>query len=162
VRYQVVFSVFALTLICVMGCGGGGPALYPVSGVVTVGGKPTAGVSVTFAPVDGRPASAGKTNSSGAFVLVSSTGRSGALAGKHKVILSLQTESSGGGNFADPAVREAEFKKREVSMKGGKKGAPTAEDMKGATIPPEYSNPQKTPLEYEVKEQSNKFDVPVP
>lgn len=164
VRHPYFLLPVALIFTVFTGCGGSGPALFPVQGTVTVGGKPTEGVIVTFAPTDGRIASSGRTNSKGKFALLSPSGRAGAVSGKHKVMLALEGGSdSQGGNFSDPAVRERLGKQRDSQIKSGKKGAPaTPAEMKTASIPSDYSNPQKTPLEYEVKQSSNEFDVPVP
>lgn len=150
----------SLVMLQTVGCGQAGPTVYPVQGTVTIGGKPAPSIAVTFAPVDGKPASAGKTNANGVFILLTQSGKAGAVAGKHKVILQSQPAVESTGNFSDPAVREKMFQEREASARSGKKGAPPTEKSK--TIPEEYSNPQKTPLEYEVKAGTNNFDVPIP
>jgi len=159
-----MYAVCGTAIITLVGCGGtSGPTLYPVQGTVTVGGKPMANVSVTFAPVDGRGASAGRTNANGTFVLLSQSGKAGAVSGKHKVMLQAQAEQTTSGNFSDPGVIEKMMKDRESSMAGGRKGAPnTADAKKEKTIPAEYNDPKNTPLEFEVKPSSNNFDVPVP
>ena len=138
----------SLVMLQTVGCGQAGPTVYPVQGTVTIGGKPA------------RPASAGKTNANGIFILLTQSGKAGAVAGKHKVILQSQSAVESTGNFSDPAVREKMFQEREASARSGNKGAPPIEKSK--TIPEEYSNPQKTPLEYEVKAGTNNFDVPIP
>jgi hypothetical protein len=73
-----------------MGCGGS-DAFVPVSGKVTLNGNPLSGATVMFQPM-GKPGSivagegsTGKTNDKGEFTLKSSTGKNGALVGKHSV-----------------------------------------------------------------------------
>lgn len=155
-RFIVVAALLFAT-----GCGDGGPTLHYVAGTVTKGDKPLAGISVTFSPEVG-PSSAGVTNADGKFIVVSATGKRGAIAGKHKVtIQKFQTSSSSGGAF-DPV---AMMKEREGQMKGGRKGAPAGGPAGAATatdIPAEYGDALKTPLTFEVKEGSNEFDIPIP
>lgn len=160
-RHSIALFASALAILTLAGCGGGGPTLYPVQGTVTVGGAPTSGVNVTFAPIDGRQASAARTNSEGKFVLLFHNGRAGALPGKHKVLLSLQPETQASMDYSDPAVREKMMKDRGSGTKDGKKGAPAASGKK-SIIPADYSNSEKTTLEFEVKPSSNNFEVPVP
>lgn len=143
------------------GCGGGASLAY-VKGTVTQGGKPLAGVAVTFTQIDKNFSAAGLTNDSGAFVLVSQSGKAGAMPGKNKVTLTIPSAGvSQKVDMSNPESVEQLRKMRESALQGGKKGAP-AQDKKPAVIPAEYSNPSKTPLEYEVTSGSNDFDIPIP
>jgi len=71
------------------GCGSGGAA--PVSGKVTLNGKPLAKATVTFQPtakggMDAGVASTGETNDQGEYTLkVVGTGAPGAIVGEHRV-----------------------------------------------------------------------------
>jgi hypothetical protein len=74
-----------------IGCGS---KYAPVSGKVTLNGKPLSHATVMFSPV-GKPGSieagegsAGKTNEKGEFSLQSSSGKNGALVGTHHVSIS--------------------------------------------------------------------------
>jgi len=80
------------------GCSGGGPAVAPVTGTVTLDGQPLANASVTFQPiaegsVDAGPASTATTDAQGAFVLKTAEGEEGAVVGKHRIMVF----SAGGG-----------------------------------------------------------------
>jgi hypothetical protein len=72
-----------------MGCGG--PSLVPVSGTVTVNGKPVPNAVVTFHPlapvsgIDPGPDSEAVTDAHGIFVLKAKTGQVGAMPGRHLV-----------------------------------------------------------------------------
>lgn len=73
------------------GCGEGGPALVPVSGTVTINGKPLEGATVQFNPdlaanKDGRYAE-DVTGPEGNYKLMTN-GRSGIVPGKYKVTIS--------------------------------------------------------------------------
>jgi hypothetical protein len=76
------------------GCGGSGPKYAPVSGVVTLDGKPFNDGVVVFLPKatsenpnPGR-SSAGETNDKGQFVLKTDDLKNGAVVGKHLVKIS--------------------------------------------------------------------------
>ena len=148
-------------LACVFaGCGGDGPSLHPVTGTLTRGGKALVGVNVTFTPETG-PSSAGRTNAEGKFVLVSASGKQGAVVGKHDVVLSGAGGSAGGSEPFDPTNAEKMSANRDSQMQGGKRGAPTQLAPK-TEFPPEYADAQKALLHYEVKAGKNDFDIPIP
>jgi hypothetical protein len=80
------------------GCGGNAHKTVPVSGKVTLDGKPLADATLMFVPVSGAvsksdppPSSVGTTNGDGNYTLVLNTNakRKGAVPGKHKVIITL-------------------------------------------------------------------------
>src|SRR5437773_4075322 len=91
------FGLFALGLFAaglVAGCGGDGPKLTPVSGVVKVDGKPYPNAMVSFQPTGGKdPMNPGKgsmgiTDAQGRFTLVYGGSENGAVVGKHTVRIS--------------------------------------------------------------------------
>jgi hypothetical protein len=78
-------------LAALAGCSSGGPAFAPVSGVVTLDGKPYDKAVVSFQPIGtadnpnpGRGSSA-YTDENGRFVLQSDGKVNGAVVGKHRV-----------------------------------------------------------------------------
>src|SRR5262245_27445820 len=103
-------------LVAAQGCGGG-VKFAPVSGKVTMDGKPMAGVNVYFIPLP-KPGSdiagnsaGGVTDENGQYTLKTSTPeglKDGAQVGKHKVSISLQ-KSWGEGDRA--IIRETIPKK---------------------------------------------------
>jgi hypothetical protein len=98
--------ILGLALVFALGCGG--KKFAPVSGVVTMNGKPLAGATVTFMPVlqgggiESGPSSDGKTNEKGEYTLTAATGQKGALVGKHKVVISILAEQVGEGDERAP------------------------------------------------------------
>jgi hypothetical protein len=76
------------------GCGGGGPTYAPVSGTVTLDGKPYGDAVVVFLPkaTPGNPnpgrSSAGETDGKGKFELKTDDLKRGAVVGKHLVKIS--------------------------------------------------------------------------
>ncbi len=87
----------ALLLIVAAGCGRRGPTLLPVSGVVTLDGRPVAQAGIIFSPAEGGPAASGSTDAQGKFQL-RTVNESGAVAGKHLVTVTKQ-ETTGLGDF---------------------------------------------------------------
>ena len=91
--------LLGFALVLGLGCGSG--KFAPVSGTVTMNGKPLAGALVIFSPIakegsiDAGPGSSGKTNDKGEYTLTSDTGRTGALVGKHRVSVSLMNPGTG-------------------------------------------------------------------
>ncbi len=148
--------LLGLCLFCI-GCGGvAGPDLQTVTGKVTKGGKPLTGVTVTFSPVGPGPSSGGITNDEGKFVLLCQSGKAGAVVGKHKAVLMMSEAPS-----SAPVGMEAMMAARKASESKGSRGAP-AKSTAVASFPPEYANPQDTPLAYEVKAGANDFDIVIP
>lgn len=84
-------------IILLTGCGEKGPLLVPVTGTVTLDGKPIEKASVTFMPAEGQPQPAsGETDAQGKFKLRTTIGPKdyvGALPGKFLVIITKSTLS---------------------------------------------------------------------
>jgi hypothetical protein len=84
-------SFLILGVVLVLGCGG--PNLAPVSGTVTLDGKPLAKASVTFQPnspgqLNPGPGSTALTNEKGEYSLQQTGGGKGAIVGMHRVEIS--------------------------------------------------------------------------
>lgn len=79
------------------GCGGNPdlPDLSQVKGTVTLDGNPLDGARVEFVPEKGR-GSSGVTDADGKYVLYYSGANTGALTGKHNVMITSAREQSGG------------------------------------------------------------------
>jgi hypothetical protein len=121
------------------GCGRT-PLLAPVSGTVTLNGKPLPNVQVEFWPETSAPRSTGMTDEQGRFTLVTDTGSPGAVVGSHKVILH------------DLAIYgEMGFRPREdTNIKD-----------KPARFPFRYTDARQTPVRLTVEAGGSRFDIPV-
>jgi hypothetical protein len=95
-----------VTLVFAGGCGS--ETLAPVSGTVTLNGKPLAGAIVSFTPmvprkgVEAPLGSSGKTNDQGHYSLETNAGRKGALVAKHKVAISVVQAEAGNSDARPP------------------------------------------------------------
>jgi hypothetical protein len=96
-RWPLLALVFLLS-----GCGGAHKPV-PVSGKVTLDGKPLADATLMFVPVTGAlggsdppPSSVGTTGDDGNYSLVLNTNakKKGAVPGKHRVIITLGAKPS--------------------------------------------------------------------
>jgi predicted small lipoprotein YifL len=76
-----------LVVLLIAGCGTGGPTIAPVSGVVTLDGKPVEGAAVGFIAVGDGPVANGSTDAQGRYTLTCMN-QSGAVVGDYKVVVS--------------------------------------------------------------------------
>ncbi len=142
--------VACLALWGLVGCGGGAkdkPKLYRVTGAVTYKGQPVPGAKVMFLGDGKSPPAVGVTDDGGKFVLSSLAG-TGAVAGKHPVMIIKNTD----------AAPEAPV---DTSMEAAAKAAQTktATAKEASLIPAKYANAATSGLEFEVKSSGNDFTI---
>jgi hypothetical protein len=137
-RSLVAGSLALAALVASAGCGDGKIRRYPVTGTVTVDGKPADGALVIFCPVNPtgelehlRPA--GKADAAGTFSLTTIETGDGAPAGDYKVLVQWPTP-----------VQNAN------EDRGGRARSRGPDRLKG-----KYYNLEKTPLTAKVDEKSN-------
>jgi len=108
IRYgnaAIAIAAMSLTIVAA-GCfpgSAGGPELAPVTGVVTIDGKPTPNVQVLFEPLEDGGASRGLTDDDGKFRVYFSLERSGAIPGAHRVQFEIKEEG------VDPRLIPAKY-----------------------------------------------------
>ena len=79
----VILTCLNLSLLC--GCGSDLPPIAPLTGTVTMDGKPYANGSLVFTPTNGGRPSLAATDENGKFKAMYNLKTSGALIGQHKV-----------------------------------------------------------------------------
>jgi len=131
----VLLAVGAVALAGAIGAGcRSGVELLPVSGVVTLDGKPVEQATVLFKPESG-PVAYGQTNADGRFEL-STAGRKGAVPGKHKVsITKMKVTGVGNDEMVDPEKVKTEW-----------------------IVPQTYTDPEKSGLTAEVARGKTTFE----
>jgi hypothetical protein len=104
--YRIRLAIVLASILTAAGCGDGKIARYPVTGIVTVDGKPAPDATVMFNPVNGppelmkeRPFS--QTDPSGKYELHTLVPGDGAPAGDYKVTIRWPTYPPGGGPPTD-------------------------------------------------------------
>ncbi|TWT66930.1 hypothetical protein Pla123a_43590 [Posidoniimonas polymericola] len=121
------------------GCSGGGEKTYPVSGVVTFEGKPLAGGSLVFEPLSPAPktgkmySARGKIGPEGQFRLSTFGDQDGAPPGRYRVGVTPRVKV-----WQSEEIREAPPQN---------------------SIPPNYTSPSSSGLEFEVKSERNEIDI---
>lgn len=102
----------------IWGCGASSdlPTLVPVTGQVTMGGKPLEEANVTFVPEKGG-VSSGMTDAEGKFELYYSGGHEGAVPGRHTVRIS-KMKGEAGEELIPPKFNEASTITKDVTEAG--------------------------------------------
>ncbi|MBW3539735.1 MAG: hypothetical protein KY476_05645 [Planctomycetes bacterium] len=142
-RYVRIWLLL-LPMATAIGCGGSEDVLVPVSGTVTLNGKPLAGAEVHF--VTAKFEGYGKTNTEGHYELVN-----GAAPGPNKVYFKKD----------DPAAAAAAAAEIDMSIEGMDEGQveamlesqglrPTGSEGKVGLIPADYADPETTKLSFPV------------
>lgn len=112
-RILSLFLCLFITTAFLTGCGNTSsdqPEIAPVTGVVTMDGKPLAGATVRFYPTEGRP-SAGVTNEKGEYELVYLQGNKGAIIGQHSVRITTLNEDDDPLGIQNTETVPAEYNK---------------------------------------------------
>jgi len=132
-------STMVVVLLSVVGCARG-PTFAPVSGTVTMAGKPLENVQVEFWPQVSGPRSIGMTDKEGRYTLTSDNGENvGAVVGSHKIVL----------------VDLAPYAKVPVNMPREVEKVNLASVRFGR----QFADPNKTPLQKEVTAGNNTINL---
>ena len=140
-KYFIGLSLSALMLAPLLGCGGDEFNMAPVTGTVTLAGKPLEKVMVEFWPESEGPRSIAVTDEAGHFELMTDDGQSkGAVVGSHKIVL------------RDMSIMNDEVRGRaaaDVDLTQGRK----------PRISKKYANAQTTKLTEIVADGENNFTL---
>lgn len=175
-----VFLCASLLAVTLIGCNRNTNApTFPVSGTVTLDGKPVEGAAVSFISLDpkNRPAAA-STDKDGKYSLTTFVANDGAMAGDYQVSVTkfwseagkspydkTPDEESAAAPAAAPAaqtdeeMRAAYEKAYKSAPKGPPKGAPQI-PKSGNHLPKKYEIAGTSGLTYSVK-GSGTFDIPL-
>ena len=145
-KTHVLALLVLLALLAPLGCTKAPevPPLAPVTGTVTLDGKPLAAATVTYFPTDpkGHGAS-GVTDGEGKYELTHSSGQKGAVKGDYRVVVSLLLAPDGSPIGGDPTK------------------SPTGATVGRESLPPRFSSPQETTLKASVPEAGGTQDFTV-
>ncbi|QDT54333.1 hypothetical protein Pan44_23620 [Caulifigura coniformis] len=140
------WNLSALVLaLAVTGCGGeeSTVVLAPVTGAVTLDGRPVDGATVVFSPKGEAPMSMAITDLNGKFELKTGSGRPGAAVGDHGIAVVLSITSGG----SPPPVSPDGLAPLTPSEAGG--GQVVAKHVAPRTVwmvPEKYSKPESSGL----------------
>lgn len=141
----VAFAWCALFLAGCSGTTSSGPKTVPVSGTVTLNGKPLADAEVRFI-CDGF-ASFGQTGDDGYFELVQ-----GAVPGENTVTVSKIEGGEGIELNPDEGMDAGQLEAMQMGAEGDPSSSSITADLPQQLIPAEYSDPAKSKLTYPVPE----------
>jgi hypothetical protein len=135
-----------VALMPLAGCGG--TKLVPVSGNVTLDGKPVAEATVTFISDDGKYTASGQTDESGNFTLQHS-GKEGAPPGNYKVTVIKSAKIEG---YVPGPPEEAAKKPKGADplKKVVQPGPGVIQSGAKSELPEVYASIEKTPLTAQV------------
>jgi hypothetical protein len=158
----IVGAAACLALAAAAGCAGRHTPV-PVRGVVTLGGKPVEGATVTFylegGDAEGRPAT-GQTDADGAFRLSTMGDNDGALPGTYRVVIAKFVPGLPNLKVPDfPNTPDGQMEKDNFLARA------YANTPRFVTaLPGPYGDAAKTPLRCEVppKQQPVRFDLTSP
>lgn len=95
-----------------------GPTLVPVSGAVTLDGKPLEGATLSFVPLPGNPVSTAGTDATGpdGNFRMTYDGRAGLAPGKYSVAVSKMEEDRSSGKQVPEVFAKASFEKQLMGL----------------------------------------------
>jgi hypothetical protein len=153
---KLAVSVLVTVGIVLTGCSNSSrPATYPVTGTVTMQGKPLAGAVITFVPTgtDGEAASA-VTDSDGKYALTTRQAGDGARPGEYRVKVSKQELAA-----VDPSkmVKNLSIEEEQKIYVESKKPPPPAKSL----VPSKYQDESTSGLSHTVPQGSSTFDIEI-
>ena len=149
-------SILLTVGIVLTGCSGSSrPPTYPVTGTVTMQGKPVAGAAITFVPTgtEGEAASA-ITDSEGKYALTTWQAGDGARPGEYRVKVSKQEQQT-----VDPSkmVSNLSIEEEQKIYVESKKPRPPAKSL----VPSKYQDESSSGLSHTVPNGSSTFDIEI-
>lgn len=149
-------ALAVLAVTAATGCGDGGPPLVPVSGRVTLDGKPLAFKSVRFIPQPGTPGTGAGANTAanGTYTLIAvrpgaTRDVKGVPPGAYRVVVT------------EPMFPIAAPKEEPDGPPAPAIGLPESNPRKRPVIPSHYTNPETTKLRVEVPREGGVVDLPL-
>ncbi len=157
--YRACIPTLLLVVLASVGCGPDAPKTIPVTGTVTLDGKPLEGASVTFMSTEGSRVASGTTDASGSFTLKTVIGSlmvDGAVPGTHKIGVA-KTESSGTGETR----KEGETDQEMVARMAGN-ATNTSKIKQKYIVPQKYNSPEGSGLTATVAEGGGPVELNYP
>lgn len=145
---NLAVAFFATAILSFVGCSGTEYSLAPVSGQVTLDGKPVASIRLVFSPManeantDPGPWSTGVTNAEGEYTLETRHKQKGASVGKHTVMFEFDDPEDMEGLMEELEDAREEgskaevdaVKKRIADFRARQQGRPKVSDLYTVTI----------------------------
>ena len=91
-RIDVYPACFVILMACFAGCGKTAPELAPVTGRITLDGKPLENADILFQPDGSKPPSTGRTDANGRYELAYKRAVMGGRVGSNTVRITISPE----------------------------------------------------------------------
>jgi len=91
-KIDILPICFVLLAMSFAGCGKTGPEVAPVTGRITLDGKPLANADVLFQPDGSKPPSAGRAGADGHYELAYKRGVMGGMLGQNTVRITISSD----------------------------------------------------------------------
>ena len=91
-RIDILPTCFVLLVMSFDGCGKTGSDLAPVTGRITLDGKPLASADILFQPDGSKPPASGRTNADGRYELAYKRGVMGGVVGPNTVQITISSD----------------------------------------------------------------------
>lgn len=153
----MIGAAFLCAAACLcLGCSkaesGSRPGLVKAMGTITYNGEPIADALIEMRPVDETITNClavGRTDEKGVFVMMTDRPNDGAMPGKYKTVVKKQVEMFGDVPLMDYLKENNKDGNSEFMYDRGKV---VVKDL----LPPQYADPEKTPLVVEIPEKGDK------
>jgi hypothetical protein len=153
---KLVLSIFLPFGIVLTGCAKSSAPTYPVTGTVTLHGKPLSGAAVTFVPTDETQGAAASafTNSEGKYALTTFQAGDGARPGEYRVKVSKQDQAA---VDASKMVKNLSIEEEQKIYIEKKTLPPPAKSL----VPAKYQDDQTSGLTHKVENKPTTFDIKI-
>ncbi len=143
-RYLILGSVLILGAVVLAGCGPSYPSTIPVSGTITLQGKPVEGADVNFIPDAAQQGAVrfgtGRTDAQGKYRLTSFQPNDGVTPGNYRVTVVMPPKAAPIMDASNPSAGYGQMMQQ----------AAAGQANIGEGIPVKYTNPATTDLKAEV------------
>ena len=152
---NLAVSILVTVGIVLTGCSNSSrPPTYPVTGTVTMQGKPVAGAAITFVPTGEGDAASAITDSEGKYALMTWKAGDGARPGEYRVKVSKQEQVT---VDSSKMVKNLSLEEEQKIYVENKKPPPPAKRL----IPTKFENEQTSGLIHKVVEKPTTFDIKI-
>jgi hypothetical protein len=152
---NLAVSILLTVGIVLTGCSNSSrPPTYPVTGTVTLQGKPVTGAAITFVPTGEGEAASAITDSEGKYALTTWEAGDGARPGEYRVKVSKQEQQA-----VDPSkmVKNLSYEEEQKIYVESKKAPPPAKSL----VPRKYEDDQTSGLMHTVDKKPTTFDIKI-
>ncbi|HUP80470.1 MAG TPA: carboxypeptidase-like regulatory domain-containing protein [Pirellula sp.] len=155
---RLFIVALACTTFSMLGCGNGLPPTYPVTGTVTLDGKPVEGANVVFkSAIDSNSASA-MTDANGKYSLTTLSKGDGARVGSYSIIVTkFNNPDAKNPPPVATSMEEGMRANAEAQMKAKKAGLVVSTNA----IAKKFESEETSGLKFTVEAKPNSFDIAV-